>query len=170
MIDELYHKEITETKSVRVKFSGDAIVSLEGRVQLEHNLAKRYNNDLPFHYVIQAYGNNKRLDTFSTYTLDKNSLIIYNPDIIEIFAMFSIATRVSKSKNFTGQFNSDWICLCCKGDKKIQTDMWNKETMATYEPCPFCCNEEHDLFYSDQTTEQQRQQWYIRQEGNINAS
>jgi hypothetical protein len=56
----------------------------------------------------------------------------------------------------------DGKCICCHGKQRLVTDMWNKETMATWEPCPFCCEEEAKTFYSDGTVEAQRQAWYTK--------
>jgi hypothetical protein len=65
-------------------------------------------------------------------------------------------------KNVSGDLGADGKCICCRGKQRLVTDMWNKETMAMWEPCPFCCAEEATAFYNDTTTEVLRQGWYSK--------
>ncbi len=62
----------------------------------------------------------------------------------------------------TSVINDDKKCICCHGKQRLVTDMWNKETMAMWEPCPFCCESEVEAFYSKWTSEDRRQSWYSR--------
>jgi len=40
------------------------------------------------------------------------------------------------------KLGADGTCICCHGKQRLVTDLWNKETMAMWEPCPFCCEAE----------------------------
>jgi hypothetical protein len=58
------------------------------------------------------------------------------------------------------KLDADGNCICCHGEQRVVTDTWNKETMAMWEPRPFCCGDELTDFYRDTTTEAQRRGWY----------
>lgn len=49
-------------------------------------------------------------------------------------------------------------CPNCKGKRREPTDMWNKETMAMWEPCFICDHEGSKKFY--EATEKERINWY----------
>lgn len=50
-------------------------------------------------------------------------------------------------------------CEFCRGQGRTPTDMWNKETMAMWEPCCLCRADDAKLFY--QVPEQARQHWFV---------
>jgi len=38
-------------------------------------------------------------------------------------------------------------CKSCKNAKKVATDLW-AETVAMWQPCPECCPEDYERFWS----------------------
>jgi hypothetical protein len=54
-------------------------------------------------------------------------------------------------------------CKFCAGKGRVPTDMWNKETMAMWEPCHVCRPDDAKLFY--RVPEGARQAWFVGETG-----
>lgn len=50
-------------------------------------------------------------------------------------------------------------CTHCGGKGRVPTDLWNKETMAMWEPCCSCRKDDAELFYK--IPEAARQHWFV---------